>query len=135
MNCATCGTTAFPQHFLLPIPAALHRRTLHKVCKMFRCFQTLLAQTKYRILYIQRPFLSARRYTPLQKYASYIYTLIYLKVQRQKMGEKFQLKRCISKLNFGYNAKTVVYANTSSDIAKLYAIVSKSLYVGKSTKI
>ena len=37
-------------------------------------------------------FFFARRCTLLQKYASYLYTIIYLKVQRQKMGEKFQLK-------------------------------------------
>ena len=36
------------------------------------------------------------------------------------MRGKFQLKGGISKLNFGYNAKTVVYMNSSSDITKLY---------------
>ncbi|MCW3129366.1 MAG: hypothetical protein N2V75_04615 [Methanophagales archaeon] len=35
-----------------------------------------------------------------------------------------QLERCIYELNFGYNAKTVVYTNSSSDIPKLYAMVS-----------
>ena len=30
---------------------------------------------------------------------------------------------CICELNFGYNAKTVVYTNSSSDIPKLYAIL------------
>lgn len=38
------------------------------------------------------------------------------------MSEKVQLKGCISELNFGYNAKTVVYTNSSSDITKLSAI-------------
>ena len=38
------------------------------------------------------------------------------------MSEKVQLKGCICELNFGYNAKTVVYTNSSSDITKLYAI-------------
>jgi hypothetical protein len=36
------------------------------------------------------------------------------------MSGKFQLKERISEVNFGYNAKTVVYANSSSDIPKLY---------------
>ena len=45
--------------------------------------------------------LFARRYIPLQKYASYLYTLIYLKVRRKKMSEKFQLKRYI-RTKFGY---------------------------------
>jgi len=40
------------------------------------------------------------------------------------MSEKVQLKECISKLNFGYNAKTVVYTNSSSDITKLCVILS-----------
>ncbi|MCK4398675.1 MAG: hypothetical protein KAV25_06755 [Methanophagales archaeon] len=35
------------------------------------------------------------------------------------MREKFQLKGDICELNFGYNAKTVVYTNSSSDIPKL----------------
>jgi len=30
-----------------------------------------------------------------------------------------QLEGCIYELNFGYNAKTVVYTNSSSDIPKL----------------
>ena len=29
---------------------------------------------------------------------------------------------CICELNFGYNAKTEVYTNSSSDIPELYAI-------------
>ncbi len=33
-----------------------------------------------------------------------------------------QLEGCIYELNFGYNAKTVVYTNSSSDIPKLYEI-------------
>ena len=43
---------------------------------------------------------------------------------RFKMIE-VQLKGCISELNFGYNAKMEVYANSSSDIPKLYEIVFK----------
>lgn len=35
------------------------------------------------------------------------------------MSGKFQLKGGISKVNFGYNAKMGVYANSSSDIPKL----------------
>jgi hypothetical protein len=38
------------------------------------------------------------------------------------MSEKFQLKGCISEVNFGYNAKMEVYANSNSDITKLYEI-------------
>jgi len=34
---------------------------------------------------------------------------------------------CICELNFGYNAKTVVYTNSSSDIPKLYAIGFETL--------
>jgi hypothetical protein len=33
-----------------------------------------------------------------------------------------QLEGCIYKLNFGYNAKRGVYANSSLDIPTLYAI-------------
>ena len=55
----------------------------------------------YRLLF-------ARRYTPLQKYASYLYTLIYLKVRKGKMIEQFLLKRGIYE--------------PCSDIPKLYAI-------------
>jgi len=33
---------------------------------------------------------------------------------------------CICELNFGYNAKTVVYTNSSSDIPKLYDIPPRS---------
>jgi hypothetical protein len=40
--------------------------------------------------------LFARRYKPLQKYASYLYKRIYLKVRREKMREKLQLKGGIS---------------------------------------
>ena len=36
------------------------------------------------------------------------------------MTGKFQLKGGVSELNFGYNAKMDVYANSSSDIPKLY---------------
>jgi hypothetical protein len=62
-------------------------------------------------------FFCLRRYTPLQeRYASYLYTLTYLKVRREKMRGKFQLKRYIYELNFGYNPKMGVYANSSSDI-------------------
>ena len=32
---------------------------------------------------------------------------------------------CIYELNFGYNAKMVVYTNSSSDIPKLYAIMEE----------
>ena len=35
------------------------------------------------------------------------------------MIEKFQLEGCVSELNFGYDAKTVMYTNSSSDILKL----------------
>ena len=38
------------------------------------------------------------------------------------MSENFQLKGGIYKLNFGYNAKMEVYANSSSDITKLAEI-------------
>ncbi len=41
------------------------------------------------------------------------------------MSEKVQLKGCISELNFGYNAKTVVYTNSSSDITKLGEIAGQ----------
>ena len=41
------------------------------------------------------------------------------------MSEEFQLKGGISEVNFGYNAKMEVYANSSSDIPKLYEIVFK----------
>ena len=66
--------------------------------------------------------LLARRYTPLQKYEGYLYTLIYLKVRRRKVCEKVQLKGCIYEVNFGYNAKMEVYTNSSSDMTKLYEI-------------
>lgn len=33
------------------------------------------------------------------------------------------LEGCIYELNFGYNAKTVVYTNSSSDIPKLYEML------------
>jgi len=35
-------------------------------------------------------------------------------------------ERCMGELNFGYNAKTVVYTNSSSDIPKLDEIVARS---------
>ena len=38
------------------------------------------------------------------------------------MIETFQLKGGISEVNFGYNAKTEVYTNLSSDIPELSAI-------------
>ena len=38
------------------------------------------------------------------------------------MSGKFQLKGCIYEINFGYNAKMEVYANSSSDITKLAEI-------------
>jgi hypothetical protein len=38
------------------------------------------------------------------------------------MGEKVQLKGGVYEVNFGYNVKMEVYANSSSDITKLYAI-------------
>jgi hypothetical protein len=38
------------------------------------------------------------------------------------MCEKVQLKRCIYEVNFGYSAKTGVYANSSSDITKINKI-------------
>ncbi|MCW3133892.1 MAG: hypothetical protein N2V78_06155 [Methanophagales archaeon] len=37
-----------------------------------------------------------------------------------------QLEGCIYELNFGYNAKTVVYTNSSSDIPKLSETVALS---------
>lgn len=40
------------------------------------------------------------------------------------MLEKIQLKGCICEVNFGYNAKMEVYANSSSDITKLSKIGS-----------
>jgi len=43
------------------------------------------------------------------------------------MSEKLQLKGGISELNFGYNAKTVVYTNSSSGIPKLYEIPNPPL--------
>jgi len=43
------------------------------------------------------------------------------------MCEKVQLKGGICEFDFGYNANTAVYTNSSSDIPKLYAIVSKRL--------
>lgn len=38
-----------------------------------------------------------------------------------------QLEGCIYELNFGYNAKTVVYTNSSSDIPKLCVIQKSNL--------
>ena len=35
-----------------------------------------------------------------------------------------QLKGCIYELKFGYNAKTVVYTKSSSDISKLYEMAA-----------
>jgi len=35
------------------------------------------------------------------------------------MTEMFQPKGCVTKLDFGYNAKMEVYANLISDITKL----------------
>jgi len=35
---------------------------------------------------------------------------------------------CICELNFGYNAKTVVYTNSSSDIPKLGEIMGAKLH-------
>jgi hypothetical protein len=52
--------------------------------------------------------LFARRYTPLQKYTGYLYNLLYLKVRRKKLTEKFQLKGCVTELDFGYNSKMEV---------------------------
>lgn len=42
-----------------------------------------------------------------------------------------QLEGCIYELNFGYNAKTVVYTNSRLDIPKLSAIayVAEGAYV------
>ena len=40
------------------------------------------------------------------------------KSQEEKMSEKFQLKGCISEVNFGYNAKTDVCTNSSLDILR-----------------
>jgi hypothetical protein len=40
------------------------------------------------------------------------------------MGEKVQLKGGICELDFGYNANTAVYTNSSSNIPKLSAIAS-----------
>ena len=53
--------------------------------------------------------LFARRYTPLQKYTGYLYNLLYLKVMRKKLTEKFQPKGCVTELDFGYNSKMEVY--------------------------
>jgi len=39
-----------------------------------------------------------------------------------------QLEGCIYELNFGYNAKTVVYTNSSSDIPKLYDMPSNNFF-------
>jgi len=38
---------------------------------------------------------------------------------------------CICELNFGYNAKTVVYTNSSSDIPKLYAIAGDRVRINR----
>ena len=43
------------------------------------------------------------------------------------MGETVQLYGGIYEVNFGYNTKMEVYANSSSDIPELYAIMSKRL--------
>ena len=40
------------------------------------------------------------------------------------MSEKVQLKGGICELNFGYNANTAVYTNSSSDRPELYEIGS-----------
>ena len=42
--------------------------------------------------------------------------------QGVKMSEKVQLKGGICEFDFGYNANTAVYTNSSSDIPKLYEI-------------
>jgi hypothetical protein len=39
------------------------------------------------------------------------------------MSEKVQLKGGICEFDFGYNANTAVYTNSSSDIPKLYDIL------------
>jgi len=44
------------------------------------------------------------------------------------MSGKFQLKGGIYELNFGYNAKTEVYTNSSLDITKLYEIATKQYF-------
>ena len=38
------------------------------------------------------------------------------------MSEKVQLNGCVCEVNFGYNARMEEYANSSSDITKLYEI-------------
>ena len=41
------------------------------------------------------------------------------------MIEKFQLKGCISEVNFGYTAKMEVHTNSSSDIRSYTAFAQK----------
>ncbi len=43
-------------------------------------------------------------------------------MRRQKRGEKVQLKGGVYEVNFGYNVKKEVYANSRSDIPKLSEI-------------
>ncbi|MCW3128668.1 MAG: hypothetical protein N2V75_00960 [Methanophagales archaeon] len=43
-----------------------------------------------------------------------------------------QLEGCVYELNFGYNAKTVVYTNSSSDIPKLTEIAGYECWRMKS---
>jgi hypothetical protein len=43
------------------------------------------------------------------------------------MSEKVQLKGGICEFDFGYNANTAVYPNSSSDITKLSAIPDPAL--------
>ena len=53
----------------------------------------------YRLLF-------ARRYTPLLKYEGYLLYILCLKVRREQLIEKFQLKGYIGEiceLEFGYN--------------------------------
>nr|QNO57561.1 hypothetical protein KFNHKPCL_00009 [Methanosarcinales archaeon ANME-1 ERB7] len=44
------------------------------------------------------------------------------------MSEKVLLKGGICELNFGYNANTAVYTNSSSDITKLSEIRNKGSF-------
>jgi hypothetical protein len=47
------------------------------------------------------------------------------------LTEKFQPKGCVTELDFGYNTKIEVYANSSSDIPMSYKIaLHKSLLFG-----
>ena len=57
----------------------------------------------------------------------YVSTHIYYKIQVVKNEREGSTKGGISEVNFGYNAKMEVYANSNSYISKLSAIMGKKV--------